>query len=97
LYRELLALSPAPGWQVPLLYQLALAQEHLAAPQQAVITYDRVLQQDAAPGANHPPHDRVVLDMARWRKDHATWLSQAQRTIAALQVPLPSGLASAPP
>lgn len=79
IYLNLAPLNPAPGWQMPAWYQAGLVYERLQQPQKAVEMYDRVLQRQKEFGTNSPsPALATVVDMARWRKGHIGWQTQAE-------------------
>lgn len=70
IYAALLDLSADNTWRVPIMYQLALCYERLAATEKARACYQQVL--DAA-GQTPPPELAELVRMAAWRIEHLQW------------------------
>lgn len=79
IYRRLADVGQSLTWKLQALYQVGLAYERLQQPQRAIETYDHVLAliEDTSPHADAGA--QTVLDMAKWRKEYLTWLSQAEQ------------------
>jgi tetratricopeptide (TPR) repeat protein len=80
-YLSLSRLDDKPAWQLPVWYQIGLVFERLQQPPKAQEMYDRILARaKEADGDRLTPALQAVCDMARWRKEHLKWLTQAETT-----------------
>lgn len=78
IYLRMAELSTAPQWQIPALYQAAVAYERLEQADKATEIYTRIEEA----GKNSKAGDqsevlRLISDMARWRKEQIGWRRQA--------------------
>lgn len=80
IYAALLDLSNDTTWRVPILYQLALCFERLAATERARAYYQQVV--DAA-GKTPPPELAELVRMAAWRIEHLQWRDRVGQQVAA--------------
>ena len=78
LYQRLAELGQSPTWKQQALYQVGLTYERLQQPQKAIETYDRILALNDE-NSQSQAGVQTVLDMAKWRKEYLTWLSQAEQ------------------
>ena len=95
IYRRLAEVGQSPTWKLQALYQVGLTYERLQQPQRAIETYDRVLTLTEDANAHADVGVQTVLDMAKWRKEYLTWLSQAEQarqTINQLHPPANSSI-----
>ena len=79
IYQRLAGLGESPTWKLPALYQVGLTYERLQQPQKAVETYNQVLAFTDDASSHVDAGVQTVLDMAKWRKEYLTWLSQAEQ------------------
>ena len=79
IYQRLVELGQSPAWKSQALYQVGLTYERLQQPQRAVETYDRILTLNEETNSPTQGGAQTVLDMAKWRKEYLTWLSQAEQ------------------
>ena len=77
IYLSLMQADSSPAWQLPLLYQVAITYEHMRKLDQASATYALIETGGKSLGENADPSLKIVLDMARWRKNYLAWQSQA--------------------
>jgi len=71
-------LSTAPQWQVPALYQAAVAYERLEQVDKATEIYTRIEEAGKSSKAGDQSEVlRLISDMARWRKEQIGWRRQA--------------------
>lgn len=95
IYLNLAGLSEAPAWQLPVWYQVGLVYERLQQPKLAADAYGKITARAKDFGTNAPaPSLAAVLDMARWRRDHLQWQTNAEQ--ASLQLKLAPIAASLP-
>jgi len=80
IYQGLAALSNEPGWQLPVLYQVALCQEQLRAIDRARETYQNIVSTVAKAG-NSSAELNELAKMAAWRITNMTWQDQADRKL----------------
>lgn len=78
IYQTLAALDPRPEWRLPLVYQIGLCFERLAALESAVIAYREVV---AAGGSTTSPAGPLadLARMAAWRIRHLDWQVRTTR------------------
>jgi tetratricopeptide (TPR) repeat protein len=92
-YDTLARIQETPAWQMPAWYQIGLAYERLGQQPKAIETYDRIL--DRSKEVKEPSASlKLVIDMARWRKDHLGWTAstaQEARDAIAGRQPAPVG------
>jgi tetratricopeptide (TPR) repeat protein len=80
-YLSLSRLDDKPAWQWPVWYQIGLVFERLQQPPKAQEMYDRILARAKETDTNQlTPALNAVADMAKWRKEHLKWLTQAELT-----------------
>lgn len=72
IYLSLAALGSTPEWQLPVWYQLGLVFERLNQPAKAIEYYDNITRREKEV-KNAAPSLKVVIEMARWRKDFIAW------------------------
>ncbi|HXG48202.1 MAG TPA: tetratricopeptide repeat protein, partial [Methylomirabilota bacterium] len=90
IYLALAEISASPNWQLPVLYQIGLVYEHLNQRQKAIERYDVILgREKELAGPAGTPGLKALVDMARWRKEHLTWLDKAMVTAQALKLAPP--------
>jgi tetratricopeptide (TPR) repeat protein len=77
-YSRLAELSVAPGWQMPVWYQIGLIHEKLLQPDQAIAVYARIADRQKNLASPPDPGVKTVADMARWRTEFLNWQIQAQ-------------------
>ena len=73
LYEVLLGLDPSPEWQLPLLYQIGLAQERLEQPTKAAETFGLVIGRLNQAASGDGESVKFLGEMAHWRKDLLEW------------------------
>ncbi len=83
-YLNLAQLDSAPGWQLPVDYQIGLTYEKLMQPQKAVDTYRNILKHEAELGTNATPGQKAMFSMARWRADFLGWREKAEQSAEAV-------------
>jgi tetratricopeptide (TPR) repeat protein len=81
IYKSLAALDVSPEWRVPVWYQIGLVYERLQQPPKARENYENILAatKDVSTSSTNSSL-AVVREMAAWRKDHLTWLMQAEKS-----------------
>lgn len=74
-YNGLVAISPDPGWRMPITYQVALCYERLFQTDDARNAYQTVVAAaNPKPGEAAPAPEIVELaQMANWRLAHLQW------------------------
>jgi tetratricopeptide (TPR) repeat protein len=91
IYERLAGLDDTLEWQLPVWYQIGLVYERLQQPARAGETYTNILRRGSEfASAPAPPGLKAILEMARWRRDHLTWLEKAATTAAAIRNSLPA-------
>lgn len=91
-YQSLRVLSPVPSWRLPVQYQIGLVYERLEQPTKAVEAYAEIVAAEADLGSAPPASLKVLLDMARWRRDFLQWQMKtdvAQRVLKTQLAPAP--------
>jgi tetratricopeptide (TPR) repeat protein len=78
IYLSLTKLDSAPGWQLPVKYQVGITYEHLLQPQKAAETYQQILARETEVGTNATPGLQTVFEMARWRIGFIKWQDKAE-------------------
>jgi tetratricopeptide (TPR) repeat protein len=71
-YDTLSRLQDSPEWKLPALYQTGLVYERLNQPPKAIEVYDQIVTR-AKDLTNASPNLKLIVDMARWRKDQINW------------------------
>ncbi len=93
LYRALVPLDAAPGWSLPVLYQVGLCQERLLQTYDALATYREITKRiDEKPGDFGD-----LARMVAWRVQQLTWLEQTQADLGTLLIFAPPTVATAAP
>jgi TolA-binding protein len=86
IYERLAALASDPAWALPIIYQIALCQERLRAPDRARTAYQSIIDTVAqGPTAKAPAavNDdlRDLARMAAWRLAHLDWSEKAEKQL----------------
>jgi TolA-binding protein len=84
IYRGLRDLSDAPGWRLPVLYQIGLCCERLHNYDEARGTYRAIAADPGATKGTPPPEIAEVVRMANWRLGYLDWQEQTERRLGEL-------------
>lgn len=90
-YQSLLVLSPVPAWTLPVQYQIGLVLERMQQPSKAAEAYQAILAAEGEVSADAPASLKVLLDMARWRRDFLQWQMKSDVAQAVLRSKLVPG------
>ena len=80
IYLSLAKIDSSPEWQLPVWYQLGLVFERLNQSTKAVQYYRDVMGREKELGTEVSPSLKVVVEMARWRKDFLEWKFKSENT-----------------
>jgi TolA-binding protein len=89
IYNYLAALSPAPGWRLPILYQVALCYERLFQIERARATYQAILDAAARIPSTETPSATLaeLTEMSAWRMGQLGWRDGVSRRLTTLLAP----------
>lgn len=81
IYNSLATIDASPFWQLPLLYQIGLVFEHLRQPLKASEYYSKIISKESELGTNSAKSLKIVVEMAKWRKDFLKWQTNAENIV----------------
>jgi len=81
IYKALAELDNSLSWRLPVWYQIGLACEKLHQHQKAIEAYDLVITNAGNIVATNLDALKMVVDMARWRKEFLIWTTNTENTI----------------
>lgn len=97
IYQHLAGIDSSGPWQVPVWYQIGLVYERLQQPEKARGMFTNILARELeVTGTNGTPGLQAVVDMARWRLGHLSWLQNAQAQSTTLLQSTPASLSPPP-
>jgi tetratricopeptide (TPR) repeat protein len=88
IYTGLAKLNNAPGWQLPVWYQIGLVFEHLKQPAKAADMYQQILKRQMEVRTDAPTASLLtMLDMAQWRLGFLKWNETTDKNLQELRLP----------
>jgi tetratricopeptide (TPR) repeat protein len=87
IYNSLAAINTAPFWQLPVLYQIGLVFERLKQPIKASEYYSKIISKETELGTNSAQSLKIVVDMAKWRKEFLKWQTNAENIVILSRLP----------
>jgi tetratricopeptide (TPR) repeat protein len=84
IYQNMITLGSEPGWQLPVLYQVALCEERLFEFQKAADAYHKIVDGAEALKSGPNPEIAELAQMSKWRLNHIEWLQNTESKVASL-------------
>ncbi len=86
IYQGLASIDTSASWQLPVLYQIGLVFERLKQPVMASQYYSKIISKENEVGTNNATALKIVIDMAKWRKEFLKWQTNAENIIVTSQM-----------